>query len=207
MPRRAALRRRRRDPWPRPRKGPHGPTRHPRGQCRGRELVVGDQDQRRAQRTRAGQGWPGGRPAGSTAARRSRRRGPPRRATVSRPGRATVGRPGTRPGRRVTRPGPRAGQALDHARDHVPACGHHRRAIELEPERVGRGHRRDDHLQPLQQQRARRQRRLRRLAQPPPRPAAVARPETARAETARPGTGRPTATRRHPQSCAGRPDP
>ena len=46
-----------------------------------------------------------------------------------------------------------AGQAVHHAGDDVPPGREDSRRVELQPERIGRRHRRDDHLEPLERQR------------------------------------------------------
>ena len=46
----------------------------------------------------------------------------------------------------------RRGQAVHHAGDDVPPGREHGRLVELEPERIGRRHGRDDHLEPLERQ-------------------------------------------------------
>ena len=55
----------------------------------------------------------------------------------------------------------RRGQAVHHAHDEAPPGRDHGRLVELQPERVGRRHRRDDHLEPLERQRPGGQRGLR----------------------------------------------
>jgi hypothetical protein len=45
-------------------------------------------------------------------------------------------------------------QAVHHARDDVPSSREHGRSVELQPERIGGGHRRHDNLEPLERQRA-----------------------------------------------------
>jgi hypothetical protein len=56
---------------------------------------------------------------------------------------------------------PVEGQAVHHSGDDAPPGRGHGGRVELEPERIGRRHRRDDHLQPLERQRPGGQRGLR----------------------------------------------
>ena len=53
--------------------------------------------------------------------------------------------------------GGRGGEAVDHAGDEVAGRGEHRGRVELQPQRIGRRHGRDDDLQPLERQRPGRQ--------------------------------------------------
>ena len=130
--------------------------RHPRGERGRRQFVVGEQGHGRAQRAEQA------------------RIGPLRADLVPEPpGDAALGQPG---GCAVLSRGTRVGQAVDHPGDDGAARGDDRGRVQVQPQRIGGGHRRDDDPQPFQRQRSLRERGLRagagrhRLGRGPPGP-------------------------------------